>query len=654
MCGIAGILNLRANLPVQRSAIAAMLPPLARRGPDGEGIHVADPPIAGLGHTRLSIIDLEGGAQPIHNEDRTVWVVFNGEIFNYVELRADLEQAGHRFHTRTDTEVLVHLYEEHGEAFVERLNGQFAIALWDARARRLLLVRDRAGILPLFHAVEDGRLVFASEVKSLLKGLVRRPGPNRAALDQVFTFWSTVGTSTMFEGVEQLEPGCMLIAEEGRVSKRRYWDWTFREPGDYLAGSVDELAHELRALLADATRIRLRADVPVGAYLSGGLDSTALVALMREGGVKPDAFSLAFEDPDLDESEHQRAAAAHFGVAHHTIRVDAGHVRDGFVQAVWRAETPFLRCAPIPLMALSGLAHRSGCKVVMTGEGADEVFGGYDLFKEAKIRRFWATQPDSQWRARLLQRLYPYLDITSARGQAYSEAFFGARLDATCDAFFAHAPRWKTTAQAKAMFADDMRSQLPPEAAANTALTLPERFGRWDAFNQSQYVEAKTLLAGYLLSTQGDRMLMANSVEGRFPYLDHRVIEFANALDPRLKMRVLEEKFLLKRALGDDLPTSVLARTKQPYRSPDCTAFAVPADFVDEALSPTSVRHAGYFDPQRVQLLLRKVRAGRAVSQKDNMTFVGVLSTQVWHALFVDGITPSSGGLWSHHATRRT
>lgn len=641
MCGIAGILNLRADLPVQWSEIAAMLPPLAGRGPDGEGIHIADPPAAGLGHTRLSILDLEGGAQPIHNEDRTVWVVFNGEIFNYVELRAELEQAGHRFATRTDTEVLVHLYEEHGDAFVERLNGQFAIALWDSRARRLLLVRDRAGILPLFYAVQDGRLVFASEVKSLLKGLARRPGPNPAALDQIFTFWSTVGTTTMFDGVEQLEPGCLLIAEDGRIVKRRYWDWAFREPGHYLGGSVDELAAELRALLTDATRIRLRADVPVGAYLSGGLDSTALIALMCAGSAQPNAFSLAFADPGLDESRFQQQAAAHFGVRHETIRVGGEDIRAGFVQAVWRAETPFLRCAPIPLMALSGLAHRGDCKVVMTGEGADEVFGGYDLFKEAKIRRFWAAQPGSKWRARLLQRLYPYLDITSPRGQAYSEAFFGAGLGAAGTAFFAHEPRWKTTAQAKTMFADGLQSRLPADAVADFALTLPDRFGHWDAFNQSQYVEAKTLLAGYLLSTQGDRMLMANSVEGRFPYLDHRVIEFANALDPRLKMRVLDEKFLLKRALGDALPPAVLARTKQPYRSPDSAAFAVPGDdFVDEALSPASVQRAGYFDPQRVQLLLRKVRAGRAISQKDNMAFIGVLSTQVWHSLFVDGITP--------------
>lgn len=646
MCGIAGILNLQPGLPVQRQDLEDMLSPLFNRGPDGHGTHLTDSEWVGLGHARLSIIDLEGGAQPIHNEDETVWVVFNGEIFNYVELRTDLERAGHRFYTRTDTEVLVHLYEEYGVDFVNYLNGQFAIALWDAKQRRLLLVRDRPGILPLFFALERGRLIFASEIKSVLRGMSGAPPVNLKALDEVFTFWSPVGPTTMFDGIEQLRPGHLLVAEDGRVSTRRYWDWTFRRPGDYLKGTVDELAHDLHDLLREATRIRLRADVPVGAYLSGGLDSTALVALMCEGGVKPNTFSLAFADPRLDESRFQQEAADHFGVNHHTIRVDNEQIRQGFARAVWRAEMPFLRCAPIPMMALSGLAHRSDCKVVLTGEGADEVFGGYDLFKEAKIRRFWARQPGSRWRPRLLQRLYPYLDITSARGQAYSEAFFGSGLTQPETPFFAHEPRWKTTSRGKILFSREMRERLVGDRIEELEQGLPDEFNSWDPFNQSQYVEVKTLLANYLLSTQGDRMLMANSVEGRFPYLDHRVIEFANALDPRLKMHVLNEKYLVKRALGPLLPPSIVSRDKQPYRAPDSLAFRAPdIEFVQDALSSAQVRSAGYFDVDRVQLLWRKVQTGRAVSYKDSMAFVGILSTQVWHQLFVDGVTARKGNL---------
>jgi asparagine synthase (glutamine-hydrolysing) len=635
MCGIAGILYADAAA-VSRETLLAMLPPLALRGPDGQGTYVSGR--IALGHTRLSIIDLAGGAQPIHNEDKTTWVVFNGEIFNYVELRAELIAQGHRFYTHSDTEVIVHLYDRYGLDFVHKLNGQFAIALWDTRQQRLVLVRDRPGILPLFYAQQADRLIFGSEIKAMLPALGARPSLNLAALDQTFTFWSPVGGATIFNGIEQLPPGCMLVAEQGRVKCSRYWDWTFAKPGEYLRGSVADLAAQLRELMQDSTRIRLRADVPVAAYLSGGLDSSILVGMVRAAGIAPNTFSLGFADPQLDETEFQAAAATHFGVTHRSYKIDDEQIRRNFTAAVWRAETPFLRCAPIPMMALSGHAHRHDCKVVLTGEGADEVFGGYDIFKEAKIRRFWAKRPDSAWRPRLLQRLYPYLNLTSAKAQAYSEAFFGAGLDSSKSTFFTHAPRWNTTAQCKMMLSEEVKQRMPKDAIGVFARDLPADFGSWDAFNQGQYVEAKTLLANYLLCSQGDRMLMANSVEGRFPYLDHRVIEFANALDPRLKMHVLDEKYLLKQALGDLIPPQVLQRKKQPYRAPDSQAFATgDVDFVEEALSLQSLKSTGYFDAERVRLLWRKVQAGRAVSNRDSMAFVGVLSTQVWHRLFVEG-----------------
>lgn len=637
MCGIVGVANIGAapQGELKRQILSKMLASLVNRGPDGQGVF-ADESV-GLGHARLAIIDLDGGQQPIHNEDKSIWVVFNGEIFNYLELRNDLERRGHVFYTHTDTEVLVHLYEEYDLAFVDHLNGQFAFSIWDARAQRLVLVRDRTGILPLFYAEVGQRLLFASSIKSILAVLPHTPQINLAALDQLFTFWSPVADATMFAGIKQLLPGCILVLQNGELCLSQYWDWRFAERGGYHPGDQRELALQLRSLLLDATRLRLRADVPVGSYLSGGLDSTALVGLMCEAGVRPDTFSLAFNDPGLDESEYQRQAARHFSVRHQIATVNDESIRNGFVRAVFNAEVPFLRCAPIPMMNLSASVRAQHYKVVLTGEGADEVFGGYDLFKEAKLRRFWARQPASKWRPLLLQRLYPYLNLTSKRTQAYSEAFFGAGIQDDGNKFFAHMPRWHTTAQCKVFFSIATQASLKTDSVAAFAATLPEEFGRWDAFNQAQYVEAKSLLANYLLCTQGDRMLMANSVEGRFPYLDHRVIEFAAKLDPRMKMRVLNEKFVLKQAVKNLLPAGILARKKQPYRAPDSRAFAGETTrFMARTMSRHAVGRAGYFDVERVNLLLKKVQAGRAVSQRDNMAFIGVLSTQVWHQLFVE------------------
>jgi len=396
MCGIAGVLSLvDATAPVAEQQLRAMLRQLAHRGPDGEGFYRA--PGIGLAHSRLSIIDLGGGKQPIHNETRTVWVVFNGEIFNYIELRADLERRGHSFYTHSDTEVLVHLYEEYGENFVDHLNGQFAIALWDEPARRLILVRDRAGILPLFYTQQQGRLIFGSEVKAMLPALDAAPRLDPTALDQLMTFWAPVSPRTMFENVFEVSPGQMLVAEDGRLRQRRYWDWSFPQDGVYRRESEASLAEELRELLIDATRLRLRADVPVGAYLSGGLDSSILTAVIhRHGDARLRTFSIGFSDQALDESNFQQQMIRHLGAEHSEILCHGRDVGERFMQTVWAAESPMLRTAPTPMGMLSGLVRQHGYKVVLTGEGADEVFGGYDIFKEFKIRQFWARQPRSR------------------------------------------------------------------------------------------------------------------------------------------------------------------------------------------------------------------------------------------------------------------
>lgn len=637
MCGIAGILNQNTGRPPSETELSSMITQLRHRGPDGYG-YFSDAHI-GLAHARLSIIDLSGGTQPIHNEDRSVWVIFNGEIFNYIELRAQLESQGHVFYTHSDTEVIVHLYEQYGDEFVHHLNGQYAIALWDTLRRRLLLIRDRAGILPLFYTQLNQRLIFASEVKAILPVLGQAPRLNPDALDQIMTFWAPVSPDTIFENVHEVSPGCMLIVSGDSVRQYRYWDWSFPEDGKYHSGSVAEQAEQLRELLIDATRLRLRADVPVGAYLSGGLDSSVLAALIRNhSDVHLRTFSIGFEDRGFDESEYQNQMVTHLHTDHSQICCRQADIAAEFQRTIWHTESPILRTAPVPMGLLSGLVRAQGFKVVLTGEGADEVLGGYDIFKEAKIRRFWAKNPASVTRPLLLKRLYPYLEMPQGRAAAYLSAFFGMGIDRPDAAAFAHLPRWVSTAKSKEFFSPDLHASLRANAQQTLESRLPAALSAWHPFNRGQYIEAKSLMAGYLLCSQGDRMLMANSVEGRFPFLDHRVIEFANRVDPRLKMHVLQEKYLLKQAMRRYLPETILGRYKQPYRAPDIASFTgekVP-EFVADLMSETHLRRVGLFDAAKTARLVQKAQQGRAKGNKDNMAFVGILSTQLWHHLFVD------------------
>lgn len=638
MCGIAGILCRDSQQVPGRAMLERMVAAIRHRGPDGSGFLVE--PEVGLGHARLSIIDLSGGAQPIHNEDSSVWITFNGEIFNYVELRALLESRGHRFYTHTDTEVIVHLYEEYGEDFVDHLNGQFAFALWDRNARKLTLARDRAGILPLYYAETREGIVFASEAKALFASGLIAAAIDADGLDELMTFWAPTAPRTVFRGVSQVCPGEVVVLDRRGARRRRYWDWRFPARGEHRDAPADDLAEELRQLLADATELRLRADVPVGAYLSGGLDSSSLVALLNERVPQTlRTFSIGFDDAGLDESKYQRAVVSHLGTSHEHVQCTVDDIAAVFPRTIWHGESPVLRAAPAPMQLLSRLVRRSDVKVVLTGEGADEVLGGYDIFKEAKVRRFWAQQPDSKWRPALLKRLYPYLDLTSAQSGAYLQEFFGAGLRAPEDPFFSHLPRWAVTSQCKVFWSADFRAQVSGSAIERLRAALPPEISGWHPFNRSEYLEAKTLLPSYLLSSQGDRMLMASSVEGRFPFLDHRLIEFANALSPKHKMRVLNEKHVLKRAMRGRLPQAVLDRHKQPYRAPDAASFLGPQapNYVTELIGKERLVRHGYFDPEKVAFLVAKLRRAKVPAARDNMAFIGILSTQLLHALYVDG-----------------
>ncbi|MEO8807002.1 MAG: asparagine synthase (glutamine-hydrolyzing) [Burkholderiaceae bacterium] len=642
MCGIAGILSNGASAAPTQAELAAMIGQLHHRGPDGTGSYCTGE--MGLAHARLSIIDLSGGDQPIHNEDQSVWVVFNGEIFNYIELRAELERAGHRFYTQSDTEVIVHLYEQHGDDFVRHLNGQFAIALWDTRAKRLVLARDRTGIRPLFHTTVGGRLLFASEAKALfaIAGVPRRLDP--LALAQVFTFWAPIGARSVFEGVESLPPGHLMVVEGGKTRTTCYWDWDFPiEPIESNRSAAD-YADELRELLVDAVRLQLRADVPVGAYLSGGLDSSIITSLIHNFTETPlRTFSVTFEDGEFDESVHQKELVAYLGTQHSQVHCTRADIAAAFPRALWHAEAPILRTAPTPLMLLSASVREAGYKVVLTGEGADEVFGGYDIFKEARVRRFMARAPQSTVRPQLLKRLYPYLKHSPAASGAFARSFFSEGIEHLNDPYFAHIPRWNTTGRIAQYFSAQMRDATAGWSAYPAIeATLPVNIRRWQPMARDQYVEAHTLMSGYLLNSQGDRMAMANSIEGRFPFLDHRVIEFANRLPPRYKLMGLTEKYLLKRSMTGLLPESVRTRSKQPYRAPDNQSFfsdGKAPDYVAELMSEECIARAGYFEPKAVRKLFEKSRSGRAIGFGDNMAFVGILSTMLIDQMFVQGET---------------
>jgi asparagine synthase (glutamine-hydrolysing) len=638
MCGIAGMFNLD-GAPVTPEPLQGMIRMLAHRGPDDTGFHAENS--VGLGHTRLSIIDLAGGHQPMSNEDGSLWITFNGEIFNYLELRKELLAKGHRFATRSDTEVILHLYEEKGEDCVRYLNGQWAFAIWDNLRRRLFLSRDRLGVRPLFYTQANKTFLFGSEMKALFahKEVSREIDVN--GLDEVFTYWCTIPPATIFRNIHELPPGHSMSVDARGISTHCYWDCQFEAPTGAVDSSREQkYADQLLELLIDATQVRLRSDVPVGAYLSGGLDSTLTTALVKKyTSARLRTFSVAFDDAVFDESRFQREAVRFLDTDHQEIRCTKNQIAEVFPDVIWHTEKPVLRTAPAPLYLLSQLARNSGYKVVVTGEGADEVLGGYDIFKESKIRRFWESQPNSKMRPALLRRLYPYLQNIQNQPDAYRNAFFHINVDRALEPFFSHIPRWQLTAKLKTFFSDATRAEIArDDDYSKVRKRLPRAFTSWDSFCQAQYLETKYLLPGYILSSQGDRMGMAHSVEGRFPFLDHRVVEFASRLPVSLKMKVLNEKFLLKRSAAGLIPPSVAKRHKQPYRAPEACSFLEPAacDYMQDLLSPEQIRRDGIFDERSVALLLDKFQRGAAIGIKDNMGLVGIVSTQLLIHQFVN------------------
>jgi len=635
MCGIAGIAT-STTTSVDVDRLISMTAMLNHRGPDDRGVYVNPQRNVALGHARLSIVDLAGGRQPMSNSDGSLWITFNGEIFNHVELREELLKKGHRFRTESDTEVILHLYEEEGTAAVKKLNGQWAFAIWNSRSRTLFLSRDPVGVRPLFYTTVGGRFLFASEIKALFVD----PDVSRAidpcGLDNIFTFWTTLPPRTMFKAIHALPPGHSMVWSNGKTTTSNHWRPMFpRADAECAAESPDALY----GVLDDAVRIRMRADVPVSAYLSGGLDSSVIVAIMQRRHDRLRTFSILFDDVGFDERDHQRAVVSALRLDHAEMRCTTDDIRRVFPDVVWHTETPLLRTAPAPLFLLSRLTRDNGYKVALTGEGADEMLGGYDIFKEAKIRRFWSKFPASTRRASLVRRLYPYLPNLHRQPVSYLQRFFHVTPDDLASPWFSHLPRWRLTSRLKLFFSPDVRETLAAyDGYAEMAASLPSDYADWHPFSQTQYLETVLLLPGYLLSSQGDRVAMAHSVECRHPFLDPRVVKFAASLPPTLKMKGLVEKYLLKQVARDLLPPAIVKRSKQPYRSPGGACFfdSRRDDYVDTLLSSAQIRRDGLFRPDAVSRLVKKFQDGSAMSAKDDMALVGILSTELLVDRFIN------------------
>jgi asparagine synthase (glutamine-hydrolysing) len=637
MCGITGICDLASGQRTSADEMLRMMAQVRHRGPDETGLYLEDR--VGLGHLRLSIIDLHSGCQPIHNEDQTLWIVYNGEVFNYVELRRELEEQGHRFYTTSDTEVLLHLYEQEGPDCLRRLNGQFAFAIWDRVRQRLFLARDRVGIRPLHYTIQGGRLLFASEIKSLFAVATVPRELDPESLDQIFTCWTVLPGRTAFRDIHELPPGHCLTVAHGRVDVQKYWEIPLHDRHEQWDRPVETLCEQALDLLADAIRIRLRADVPVGCYVSGGLDSSGVAALAAQRcGAHWNTFGIRFDQEAFDEGSHQQTMASFLGSRHREVWARPRDIGDAFAQTLWHCEKPLVRTAPVPLFLLSRLVRDCGLKVVLTGEGADEVFGGYDIFKEAKIRQFWARQPAAPGRAALPSHLYGDI-FRGPQAKRFLASFFGQGLDQARDPLFSHLIRWDNTSRTKVFFSDDLKAMV---SGANLYETirglLPQRYQRLDTVGKAQYLETMIFLSNYLLSSQGDRVAMAHSVEIRLPFLDYRVIEFMARVPSRWKILGLNEKHLLKKMLRPALPPEIVGRRKQPYRAPivQCLLAGASGEWARELLTEQGLRRGGWFDPLKVQKLLAKVRTVQSPSETESMALAGILSTQILQQQFVE------------------
>lgn len=641
MCGIAGYLDFNQHVPGPE-LMKRMLSRIENRGPDESGIYFSEH--ISLGNVRLSIIDLALGWQPMCSVEKDLWLVFNGEIFNYIELREELIQRGYTFRTTSDTEVLLLLYKEFGELCLPKLNGQFAFAVWDKKKEELFLARDRLGIRPLYYINSADSFVFGSEIKCIFEYPQISPKINYRSLLEIFTFWTTLTPNTIFENVFELPAGCYMIINRRSQRIFTYWQLEFSSgTPKHLPISKNSL-EEFESLLSNSVNIRLRADVPVAAYLSGGIDSSTTTFFINKLKSKIlNTYSIGFYDDEFDETSYQLEVSRWLSTSHSYYQCRNEDIALNFSKVVWHSETPLLRTGAVPMYLLSKNVNNDHIKVVITGEGADEILAGYNIFKEAVIREFWSRQPESRCRPLLLQKLYPYLSQFQSTNKNSLKFFFGYKLTETNSPFYSHIVRWNNNIRLKNFLSRQIQEEVkdydPLEALYKM---IPSGFQKWNLLSRAQWLETKLFMTGYLLSSQGDRVAMANSVEGRYPFLDHRLVEFCSRLPGNFKLNGLNEKYILKKLMSDKLPSSVINRPKQAYRAPVAGSFLSPGapEYIRDYLSVQKINEFQIFNVDLVRNLLDRIKRNTNVTEIDNMALAGILSTQIIQDFYINKNEP--------------
>lgn len=640
MCGISGFTH-QGDRQESQHILASMLETIQYRGPDSTSGLVGKN--FALGNVRLSIVDLIGGIQPAVSDDEKIAVVFNGEIFNYTSIRDDLISQGIKFNTASEVETLLHLYKRYGVEFIKHLNGQFAIAVFDQRSDTLILARDPFGIRPLFWSMKQGQLGFASEIKALQQYLQSGLGIDRESLLETMQFWTVTGDKTSFQGVKQIPPGHYLVLHNKKIALESYWTPPFTSPSDSLKlANESEYFEAFQSEFSASVARQRMADVEVGCYVSGGIDSSAVACELTSqiGASNLKTFSIAFNDDEYDESDAQKRLLDSLGLSNTSITLNGGDIAKVFQKVVWHAEAPLFRTAPAPLYLLAEQVKKSGIKVVMTGEGSDEMLLGYDIFREAKIRRFWARNPESKWRGHLMKRLYQYLP------QYKNPRYFNLLLDfyrstLTSDSqHYALALRW---ANGRAMLpnlsADMQKLAQSFDPVNELEKWLPSSYSTVNDIEKTQCIELMTLLPNYLLSSQGDRMSLAHSVEGRYPYLDLEFVKFAFSLPQNIKLKGLKDKYILRQTFGKRLPEAVVNRPKIAYQAPEMKAFFADGKLVDYAkylLSPEQIKRNNLFNPASIERLIHvgENANNSRLSFRDNMSFIVALSTSILQEQF--------------------